>query len=532
MGDSLAKTRVIHRLLEKQAEKYGDRTFLLFKDKSYSFRELNEMAGKVATGLQQWGIRKADKVAIVMENCPEFLFLVFGLCKLGAVEVPINTAHKGDLLTYMLDKTDSRLIVTDSKFLDRINPVLSRLPKVEGVVVMDTNREGTPIRLERPVIDFDSIVHNDGVYKTKDTLWSDPFVIMFTSGTTGPSKGSLLPHNYALFIAEVLLESCEFTEEDCFYNILPLFHAHAQYIITLSALMCGAKMVLGERFSASNFWDDVRRYGCTESSYLGGILPILYKAEPKPDDSNNPLRVMVGGGAPRDILGPFEKRFGITLIEGYGLSEVGLPLMNTLRRRKLGSMGRPSRGFQVRIVDGDGLEVGSDVVGEFLVRNNYSYSLLLEYYNDPERTIEAWRDLWFHTGDYGYYDAEGYYYFVDRKKDYLRRRGENISSHEVEGVVNSHPAVLESAAIAAKSDLGEDEVMICLTLREGQALKPEELIHYCEPRMAYFMVPRYVRIMKEMPKTPTQRVEKYKLREEGITLDTWDREKAGYKLKR
>jgi len=531
MSNSLAKTRVIHDLLEKQGEKYGNRPFLLFKDKNYSFRELNEMAGKLAAGLQQLGIRKGDKVGIIMENCPEFLFLVFGLCKLGAVEVPINTAHKGDLLAYMLNKTDSRLIITESKFLDRINPVLSRLPTVERVVVMETTRERLP-RLERPVIGFDSLIDNDGVYKIENVLWSDPFVIMFTSGTTGPSKGSLLPHNYALFIADVLLECCEFKEEDCFYNFLPLFHAHAQYIITLSALMCGAKMVLGERFSASNFWDDVRRYGCTEASYLGAILPILYKAEPKPDERENPLRVMIGGGAPRDILEPFEKRFGVTLIEGYGLSEVGLPIMNTVRRRKLGSMGRPSRGFQVRLVDDNGLEVGPNVVGEFLVRNDHPYSLHLEYYNDAEKTVEAWRDLWFHTGDYGYYDDEGYYYFVDRKKDYLRRRGENISSYEVEKVVNSHPAVLESAAIGVESELGEDEVVICVTLKEGQTLNPEELIRYCEPLMAYFMIPRYVRIMQEMPKTPTHRIEKYKLREEGITSDTWDREKAGFKLER
>jgi carnitine-CoA ligase len=531
MNDSSNKSRVIHHLLERQAEKYGDRTFLLFKDKNYSFLELNEKAGKLAAGLQQWGIRKGDKVAIIMENCPEFLFLVFGLCKLGAVEVPINTAHKGDLLAYMLNKTDTRLIVTDSKCLDRINSLLPRLPKVEGVIIMDGSREGI-IRLERSAVDFNSIMKNNGIYKKEDVLWSDPFVIMFTSGTTGPSKGSLLPHNYALLIAEILIESCEFNEEDCFYNFLPLFHIHAQYIITLLALMCGGKMVLAELFSASNFWDDVRRYDCTVSSYLGATLPILYKAEPKPDDRDNPLRMMIGGGARKDIYKPFEGRFGVTLMEGYALSEVGLPIMNTLRRRKLGSLGWPSRGYQVIVADDTGVEVGPNVVGEFLVRNNSPYSLLLEYYNDAERTVEAWRNLWFHTGDYGYSDAEGYLYFFDRKKDYLRRRGENISSYEVEIVVNSHPAVLESAAIAAKSELGEDEVMICLTLKEGQTLTPEDLIQHCEPRMAYFMVPRYVRIMKELPKTPTQRVEKYKLRGEGITLDTWDRNKTGYSLKR
>jgi crotonobetaine/carnitine-CoA ligase len=531
MSESLARTRVIHHVLEKQVEKYGNRTFFFFKNHAYGFQELNEKAGKLAAGLQQWGIRKGDKVAIVMENCPEFLFLWFGLCKLGAVEVPINTAHKGDLLTYMLDKSDSRLIVTDSKFLDRVAPVVSSLPKLEGVAVMDTLGKGMPT-LEKSVIDFHTLLKNDGAYKAEDVFWSDPFIIMFTSGTTGASKGSLMPHNYALFMGDLIIEAVEYTEKDCLYNVLPLFHGNAQLLSTMPALMSGAKMVLVERFSASGFWDDVKRYGCTEFNYIGGILPILYKADPKPDDADNPLRVMMGGGAPKDLFEAIEKRFGVTLIEGYGTSESGLPLMNSLSHRKPGTVGRPSRGAQVKLVDDDGVEVGPNVAGEFLVRNNLPYSVLLEYYNDAERTVEAWRDLWFHAGDYGYYDEEGYYYFVDRKKDALRRRGENISSYEVEKVVNSHPAVLESAAIAAKSEFGEDEVMICLTLKEGQTLTPEELIQYCEPRMAYFMIPRYVRMMKEMPKTPTQRIQKYKLRQEGITSDTWDLERVGYKLKR
>jgi crotonobetaine/carnitine-CoA ligase len=531
MSDSLAKTRVIHHVLETQAQKYGDRTFFFFKDRSYSFRELNENAGRVAAGLQRWGIRKGDKVAIVMKNCPEFLFLWFGLCKLGAIEVPINTAHKGDLLTHMLDKADSRLIIIDSSFLDRIHPVLSALPKVEGVAVMDTTDGGMP-GLDKPVIDFNTILNNDGMYKKEDVVWSDPFGIMFTSGTTGPSKGALMPHNYALFMGELCIEAFECTEKDCLYTVLPLFHGNAQLLSTMPALMSGAKMVLSERFSASRFWDDVRKYGCTEFNYVGGILPILHKADPKPEDAVSPLRVMVGGGTPKDLFKSIEKRFGVTLIEGYGTSECGLPLLNSLRRKKRGTVGRPSRGAQVKLVDDAGVEVGPNQVGEFLIRNNLPYSLLLEYYHDAERTVEAWRDLWFHTGDYGYRDEEGYYYFVDRKKDALRRRGENISSYEVESVINSHPAVLESAAVAAKSEVGEDEVMICLTLKKGQTLTPEELVTFCEPRMAYFMVPRYVRIMESLPKTPTERVVKYKLREQGVTPDTWDREKSGYKLKR
>lgn len=240
---------------------------------------------------------------------------------------------------------------------------------------------------------------------------------------------------------------------------------------------------------------------------------------------------MVTAATPKDIFYDFEKRFGLTIVEIYGMTEFGLPLMCHLGDRKPGTCGK-ARHCEVRIVDDNQVDVGPNMVGELLVRPLKDHCMLIEYYNMPEKTVEAWRDLWFHSGDYFYYDDEGYYYFVDRKKDALRRRGENISSYEVEKVINSHPAVLESAAVAIKSPLGEDEVMVCLVLRPGKSLAPEELIAYCEECMAYFMVPRYLRFMDAMPKTPTERVQKHILRQEGVTSDVWDLEAAGYQLKR
>ena len=233
-----------------------------------------------------------------------------------------------------------------------------------------------------------------------------------------------------------------------------------------------------------------------------------------------------------DLFEAFEKRFGVTLIEGYGMSEIGLPLMNTVSERKVGTCGKPRPDYEVKVVDDYGIEVGPNTPGELLLRPKKPYSILLEYYNMPEKTVEAWQDLWYHTGDYLFQDEDGYFHFVDRKKDAIRRRGENISSFEVEKVIRSHPTVLESAAIAVKSDIGEDEVMVCLTLKPGQELTPEELIAHCQKNMAYFMIPRYLRFMNRLPKTPTERVEKYRLREEGITPDTWDLKKSGIELKR
>lgn len=523
--------RVIHRVLEQKIKQFGNRDFFHFKEQTFGYVDFDRESDKVAAGFQALGIEKGDKVAIQMSNRPEFLFIWFGLSKLGAVEVPINTAHRGSLLTYMIGMADCRLVVTENMFLDRLAPVLKELPQVEQVVVLKQASEPLP-ELDKPIVDYSRLVENDGIYQKIEVIWSDPFAIMFTSGTTGPSKGALMPQNYALFMGEVICEAGRYSESDRLYNALPLFHGNAQVLSTMPALMSGAQMVLAEKFSASRFWGDVKRHGCTEFNYIGSILPILYKADPRPEDSDNPMRIMVGGGAPPDLFEAFEKRFGLRLIEGYGMSEMGLPFMSPYSEGKPGSCGKPRSDYEVKLVDHNDIEVGPGKVGELIIRPQKPYTILIEYFKMPDKTVEAWRDLWFRTGDYMRQDKEGFFHFVDRKKDALRRRGENISSYEVEAVVNCHPAVLESAAIPIQSELGEDEVMVCLTLKSGQRLTPLELIAHCEQEMAYFMVPRYLRFLKALPKTPTERVQKYILRQEGLTPDTWDREKAGYKLKR
>ncbi len=529
-SEDITRSRTLHAQLARQAARHGERTFFWFKDRAYSYLDFERESDRVAAGLQALGIGKGDKVAILLANRPEYLFVWFGLSKLGAVEVPINTAHRGDLLIYMIDKVDCRLVICEAEFLDRLSPVLASLPKVERLVALG----GAPADLGKPALDYDALVANDGRFEPVDVRWSDPFAILFTSGTTGPSKGSLMPQNYALFMGEVVSRSMGYTPADRLYNVLPLFHGNAQLLSTMAALMSGAQMVLGERFSAGEFWSEVRKYGCTEFNYIGGILPILLKAEPRADDADNPLRVMMGAGAARDVFLAFESRFGVKLVEGYGMSEIGLPLMNSIDGERVpGSIGKPAFGCQVRLADDDGLEITDPgVPGEVLVRTDMPCTMLLEYYGMPEKTVEAWRDLWFHTGDYATRDAAGCYYFVDRKKDALRRRGENISSYEVECVINAHPAVLESAAVAIKSELGEDEVMVCLTLKPGASLAPEALLDHCQSRMAYFMVPRYVRILESLPKTPTEKVQKAVLRSAGLAPGTWDREQAGYRLQR
>ncbi|WP_321393729.1 AMP-binding protein [Emcibacter sp.] len=516
------ENRTVHGVIEQLSRERGEDTFLFFEEESWTYGEINAAANRVAAGLAGLGLGRNDKVAIMMTNRPEFLFSWFGLCKLGAVEVPVNTAHKGQLLSYMINQSDCEAIILEACFAERLHPVLGDLETVKHIIVLD----GPVNDLGGQVHDYGRLMDNDGTFEAPIVRPSDPCAMMFTSGTTGPSKGAVVPHNYQLVMAEIICGMGEYTAEDRLYNALPLFHGNAQTLSTMPALISGASMVLKNRFSASSFWDDVRKYGCTEFNYIGGILAILLKAEPGPDDADNPLRVLVGAGANKQVFEEFERRFDVKLVEGYGMSEIGAPLNTSIRDRRPGSCGTVNPGYQVKLVDDDGHEVRPNEPGELLIRPLNSHAMMLEYYRMPEKTVEAWQDLWFHTGDYLQRDEDGYYYFVDRKKDALRRRGENISSFEVERTINSHEKVLESAAIAARSELGEDEVMVCVVLRPGESLTAAELISFCEDQMAYFMVPRYVRFMDSLPKTPTERVQKFRLRDEGVTADTFDREQG------
>ncbi|MDP6183907.1 MAG: AMP-binding protein [Gammaproteobacteria bacterium] len=521
MSDTELATRTVHDVLQEKVARDGNRTFLFFEDREFGYADIDIASDRVAAACQRLGLGKGDKAAIMLANRPEYLFIWFGLSKIGALEVPLNTAHKGELLSYMIDRADCRVIFIEKEFVPALNEVLDGLGKLDHVIVLDAAgaRDGGALGVAYDAF-RDGAQHPEKVVVTG----MDPAVIVFTSGTTGPSKGSVLPHNYPLFMGDVVCDMGRYSPDDRLLNALPLFHGNAQFLSTVPALQSGAQMVLERRFSATTFWDTVRRFECTEFNYIGGILSILLKADPAPGDVDNPLRVMVGAGAPPNRFDEFEQRFDVRLIEGYGMSEIGIPLSNTMEDRKPGSCGKPHAGYELMVIDDDGREAGPDIPGELLIRPGGRYRMMLEYYGMPEKTVEAWRDLWFHTGDYLSYDKAGYFYFADRKKDALRRRGENISSFEVERTVLSHEAILECAAVAVPSELGEDEVMICLTLKDGHSLDPAAFVAFCEERMAGFMVPRYVRVLDALPKTPTERIQKYLLRQQGVTDDTYDRE--------
>jgi len=320
--------------------------------------------------------------------------------------------------------------------------------------------------------------------------------------------------------------------EDTLYTPLPLFHVVASILGVVPVLMSDSKMVIVEKFSASRWWDEMRKYRVTLAHCLTSMMNILLSQPEAPDERNHSVRALYMGGS---ALSPaIEARFGPTVLEPYGATESGLPLLVPYGEHKPGTCGKEnSENFEVKIVDEDDNDLPLGEKGELVIRPRKPYGMMSGYYNMPDATARAFRNLWFHSGDRLYVDADGYFHFVDRMKEVIRRRGENISSYEIERTIDSHPRIVESAAIPVPSELGEDEVKVCIVLKEGCGLDYEELMAYCEENMPYFWIPRYVEFMEALPKTETAKIQKYELRnmgDKGITEKTWDREAAGYRL--
>ncbi|MFH1479782.1 MAG: AMP-binding protein [Pseudomonadota bacterium] len=528
--------RALGRIIEDMAIENRGKVFLEYQDDPpVTYDSLNEMVNRVANGLLKLGIRKNDKVAIFMMNSPEYLYAWFGAAKIGAVEVPVNTALKGYLLEHVLNLSESKVIIVDAILLERLEFVQDNLKTLEKVIVfsgkepVDEKRswEG---RLESLNFNWlmEQATENPGIHVD----YYDPICILFTSGTTGPSKGAVLTHNMYYLNGVDCADAMGYTSEDILLTCLPLFHANAQLLSVCAALVADAKMALYERFSATHFWSWVKKHKATAFNSLGAMTNFIWMQSECDEEKDNPVRIALIAPAPKKFFHEFEDRFKMKIIDGYGSTEAGMVFYNPRDAVRLKSCGKTVPRLETKIVDDHDNEIPIGEVGELLVRPRTSFGILNEYYRMPEATVKTFRNLWFHTGDAFYRDQEGYYFFVDRIKDAIRRRGENISSYEVEMVINQHPAVLESAVFAVKSEYSEDEVKATVVLKEGVKVDPLDLIKFCEPRMPYFAIPRYIEFVDQIPKTPTEKMEKYKLKEMGITEKTWDREKVGYKIKR
>jgi carnitine-CoA ligase len=520
---------VLGRLLRTAADRHGDRTFLQFGALTRSFADVDHLTNSVANGLAALGVQYGSKVAIMAPNGPAFVDAWLGTIKLGAVYVPINTDYTGDILQYQLGKADITHMVIDPAFLERLDAVLNALPKLRHVV-LTAPAPDLPLWLRKDVqiSSLADVMRAPDRAPSVDIVPSDPMAISFTSGTTGPSKGVLASHSHVITFAMDWIRATGSEKGQAIYTCMPLFHAIASWLGVVPAVIMAGRIAIAPRFSASTFWDDVRRYRADVAHGIFSMVPILLKQPPRPDDQDQPARVFYFA----QQNDAFEERFNCRIIEVYGATETGIvtatPRGETCRK---GSCGKPNVDtFDVMLANDRDEPVGVGDVGEILVRPRRPFVMLSEYYNMPEATVAAFRNLWFHTGDNARSDPDGYLYFVDRKKDSIRRRGENISSSEVEAVLNRHPAVLESAAIAVPSELGEDEVKAVIVLRQAGCASPDELWAFCEAHMPRFWVPRYLEIRSAMPKTPSQKIQKYLLRLGDGQGEVYDRNPAGQRL--
>ncbi len=514
---------VIPKIIEEKARLLPNHPVLQFRDVPVTYEQLRDGMARLAAGFSALGIGLGDKVGLILPNSLAFLESWFGANVVGAVAVPVNTAQRGEGLLHQIIHAQCKVVVIAVAFLPHLEQLADRLIGVQHIIVYGGDTEPSSwsgIEL----LDY-AALRAASARMPKQTLSpADLSTISYTSGTTGRSKGVMMSQNYWVEIWSGALRFARLTDQDVHYCALPFFHSSAQAIIG-PTLLSGARAIIVERFSASAMLDDCRRWGCTTTKYVGSIIPILMKQPERRDDAENPLRLMVGAAAPRDLLVPFERRFGTRLLELYGMTECNACLVNPYDARKLGACGKPSPGWDVRLVDEDDRPVPLGAIGEIVARPLKAGLGTSGYYNDPTATAELFRDGWIHTGDLGRQDEEGYFFFVDRRKQALRRRGENISSFEVESVINGHPAVLESAVVGVPSDLGEEEVKAVVRLRPGSVMPPQALIDWCETRLPYFALPRYVCFRDTLPRTPSERIEKYRLKAEGVTADCWDREK-------
>ena len=518
--------RVLSTILTRQAEQYGDRVLFVSGETRWSYSQTVVVAAASAKLLADAGIRPGDRVALMCSNRPEFMQVYLGCAWLGAIAVPINTALRGIQLSHILRNSTPALLVVESTLLTAIE-TLDRDVELPGQIwtiggppaTQGAKRSSVPMPsagAQAPA----------GAARPGDTV-----AILYTSGTTGPAKGVCCPQAQLFWWGIYSARALGICEGDVLFTTLPLFHTNALNAF-YQAVLNGCTYVLESRFSASGFWAAARRHEATVAYLLGAMAMMLLAQPATADDSAHRIRVALGGGVPGQFHQPFLERFGVPLVDGYGSTETNFVFAGSIPSDRPGTMGYLAEGMQARIVDPDDNELPDGQAGELVLRSSEPFAFAAGYFAMPDKTVEAWRNLWFHTGDRVVRDCDGHYRFIDRMKDSIRRRGENVSSWEVEQVILRHPAVVACAIYPLPSEMGEDEVAAAIQLEPRQSLEPVEILRHCEGQIAYFAIPRFVRFVSRMPLTENGKVKKGALREAGVTPDTWDREAAGYRLRR
>ncbi|WP_159898538.1 AMP-binding protein [Salinirussus salinus] len=545
--------QTMNSVLENRAEQIGSEPFIQYgpEERTVTFAEMNDVANAIGNGLVDAGIRHEEKVSVMMRHPLETLFAMFGIHKAGGVYSPINFEYKGDALSYQLNDTDPEVLFIEDRYIERLNHIVDDLESLPTVVIHDTTSEEASLNSDFEQLSFSDLKNaatdNPGV----ETSWSDEASIVYTSGTTGRPKGVVLPHrwifaNYTLFFGQTL------NEDDVVHTSLPLYHVGGVYADITSALVSGSEVALWDRFSPHDFWDRIDKYGATKTILLSVMMPWLMKQPEKPDDHENPLKMVHMQPLP-DNYDELAERFGFDIVTaGFGQTESGNPLAGLIHASKdatptdllegthpdeiiqtaedLGVpvvddlsedryMGQEVFFMEAEVLDENDEALPPGEVGELAFRPKQAGILLKEYYNKPEKTVNAWRNLWFHTGDAAYKDEDGNFYFVDRIGDVIRRRGENISSMQIQDTLNAHDKVGQAAVFPVPApEGGEDQIGAAIEPADPDDFSKADLTPHLDENLPDFMHPDELLVVDELPTTETNKIEKYKLRQQ-ITGD-------------
>lgn len=513
--------RTLPQLLKRQALRYGDKPLIASPSGPITYAEAPDIAAHGAGRLAAAGVKAGDRIVAFMSNSTDLIELWFGATWLGAVLVPINTAFRGPQLRHALSLVGPVLIVTERDLLSHLND-----PEI---------MPGTDVRIwvsdcaNTPSINHSLRIspvppHGEPISACM-ALPDQMAAILFTSGTSGPSKGVICSHAQFFWWGVLTGEALEVTSDDVLFTTLPFFHTNALNTVW-QALLAGATYAFEQKFSASQFWFQARQAGATVTYLLGVMVHMLLKQAPGAYDRAHRVRMCLSPATPVELVEQFRQRFGVHAIDGYGSTETNLVMSNVVNGYAPGTMGRPVPGFDVRVVDENDCEVPAGVPGELVVRHTEPFSIAGGYFSNPEATAAAWRNLWFHTGDRVVCDEQGIYHYLDRIKDAIRRRGENISSWEVEQALLSHPEVQNAAVVGVPAEVGEEDVMAFIVAHHGCGLQPHLVTRFLEDRLARFAIPRYLEFVEELPMTENGKVKKYMLRERGIGPTTWDRDES------
>jgi carnitine-CoA ligase len=498
--------KTIYELIKEKSNIHPKKIFLYFQEHIITYEELLLRVNQTAHYLKSKGVGKGDKVAVLLNNSPEFYFFWFGCGAIGAVLVPINTASTAFEIDYFVEHSDAiGFIAEETLYVDKIKEVAES----RGLLFRETINDHWFHSLEK----YSSANHPDYV-NPKDVC-----CIMYTSGTTSKPKGAEITHENYIFAGETSVRNQWLTPLDRYLIFLPLFHVNSQYYTSMAALVVGCSIVLLKRFSSSTFWEDVNRFRPTTSSFVATVIKMLLQTNPHPYEKNHTLqKAAYGLFVTYNELVDFELRFGIRLFQWYGMTEsittsIVTPIYDERildERTGIVPIGKPALGHEVKIVDEDGIDLGPDQIGEIIIK---SPSLMKGYYKNPKATNDTLKDGWLFTGDNGYYQKNGYIWFVDRNKDMIKRAGENISSIEVENVIRDHPDVEDCAVIAVPDHLREETVAAFIKMKEGQLITETEIKLLCEEKLSYFKVPQCITFVEDFPRTSIGKIQKNILRE-------------------